>query len=367
MFARFRDDNFFLPSSALPPAAQLRTGDADLVAGAADVRKLRLADGRMLTWTEFGHRHGYPLIYFHSQAGSRLEAGLLHNAALAAGFRLIAIDRPGIGQSDFSVLKRHGDFSADVGVLISHLNLLKPGLIAWAGGAPFALAFAAQGEVDISFVSVLAPTQARFPNKTKSSRTQGGNSESVARRILLGLARGIVQLRQRWAGRDVDQYLQRLRDRVCHADRLQLDNPWVRDLLQRDAQEAKRQGTCGIAQDTVMVLRDWGFDPAAVKVPVHVWHGGADTLTPLRCAHSLVQLLPRGVLHTVRRQGHFFFTWSAQDIFRVARQELRSINGTSLNGIGLNGISLAGQKIPAHSLCVQARSVHARSIQVASA
>jgi pimeloyl-ACP methyl ester carboxylesterase len=308
----------------------LRAGDTDPeagneVAGTAQACTLCLSDGRVLAWAEYGHRHGYPLIYFHSQAGSRLEAGFLHNAALAAGFRLIAIDRPGIGQSDFHALKRHDDFSADVAELITHLNLLNPALIARAGGAPFALALAASSRASVSFVCLLAPTPAPV-----SAKMRGDLSGSLVNHLLMSLVRGVVQLRQRLRSKDVDRFLLRLRERVCFADRRQLDNPWVRDLLQRDAQEAMNQGTRGIAQDSVMVLRGWDFNLADIKVPVHVWQGCADTLSPLRCAHNLAESLPHGVLHTVRGQGHFFFTWSAQDIFRLIRQELRRFNSKGL-------------------------------------
>lgn len=323
MLARFRDDNYYLPTSASVPVFRLRPGDTHEPENATDVCTLRLPDGRLLAWAEYGHRHGYPLIYFHSQAGSRLEAGFLHNAALAAGFRLIAIDRPGIGQSDFQSLKRHADFSADVRFLITHLNLLNPGLIARAGGAPFALALAASPGVSVSFVSLLSPTPAPV-----SARMSGNLPGSMFSKALMSLVRGAVHLRQRWRGARVDRYLSRLRERVCYADRRQLDKPWVLDLLQRDAQEAIRQGTRGIAQDSVMVLRDWDFNLADTKSPVHVWHGGADTLSPLRCARNLAASLPRGVLHAVRRQGHFFFAWSAQDIFRLAREELRRFNSS---------------------------------------
>lgn len=87
MSARFRDEITTLSSAR----------DSISVAGEPDrVQFLQLADGRDLAWSEYGHRHGYPLVYPHREAGSRSEAKLLHESAFAAGFRLIAVDRPGI-------------------------------------------------------------------------------------------------------------------------------------------------------------------------------------------------------------------------------------------------------------------------------
>jgi len=357
MFARFRDDNFFLTApvsqsgigtwvgNTLVPDSVGNSCNANSPANVGDSEcsadTLLLPDGRSLAWAEFGHRHGYPLIYFHSQAGSRLEAGLLHDTAIAAGFRLIAIDRPGIGKSDFRTLKRHWEFGADVQALISHLKLLNPGLISWAGGAPFALALAATPGVAISFVTLLAPTPAPAFGCSDFVRAGPGRAgfsytSVFISRLMTGVMQCALGLRQRSAGKkisakQINRQLFRLKEQVCHADRRLLDTPWVSDLLLRDAQEATLKGTRGAAQDSVMALRGWDFNLADIKVPVHIWQGCADNLTPMRCANNLARSLPAGVLHALRCQGHFFHGESALDIFQRIRQELQSVSRSALN------------------------------------
>jgi len=143
-------------------------------------------------------------------------------------------------------------------------------------------------------------------------------------------------LRQRSAGKkisakQINRQLFRLKEQVCHADRRLLDTPWVSDLLLRDAQEATLKGTRGAAQDSVMALRGWDFNLADIKVPVHIWQGCADNLTPMRCANNLARSLPAGVLHALRCQGHFFHGESALDIFQRIRQELQSVSRSALN------------------------------------
>jgi len=63
-------------------------------------RFVRLGDGRRLAYAEYGDPHGTPSLYFHGTPGSRLEAGMLDDAARREGVRLIGIDRPGYGYSD---------------------------------------------------------------------------------------------------------------------------------------------------------------------------------------------------------------------------------------------------------------------------
>ena len=66
---------------------------------------LTLGDGRRLGCAEFGDPEGTPGFYFHGHPGSRLEAQLADQAAWDLGVRIIALDRPGYGRSDFQ--RRH--------------------------------------------------------------------------------------------------------------------------------------------------------------------------------------------------------------------------------------------------------------------
>lgn len=275
------------------------------------LRRLTLSDGRCLAWSEFGNRHGFPVLYFPSQGGSRLEALLLHDAALAAGFRLIAVDRPGVGCSSFRKLAGHADFNEDVRCILDSLAIDELGLMAWAGGSPYALAFGQSGSHQIRFVNLLSP----FPVMPQS--------ESRLSRGLLSLLRVSIQLRYLWARKCPAGFLAQARERMCQSDQKLFDSPRINEILTVDAGEAVRQGVRGVAADCAMSFRKWDFDPAAVSAPVHLWQGGADNLSVPCSALRLQSVLPGAALHTVSRQGHLFFTVAADDIFRQCRQILR--------------------------------------------
>src|SRR5262245_2666569 len=61
---------------------------------------VRLNDGRGIGLAEFGDPAGLPVFYFHGFPSCRLEPAISHEDAAAAGIRILAIDRPGIGRSD---------------------------------------------------------------------------------------------------------------------------------------------------------------------------------------------------------------------------------------------------------------------------
>ncbi|MEX2335323.1 MAG: alpha/beta hydrolase, partial [Pseudohongiella sp.] len=235
----------------------------------------------------------------------------LHDSALAAGFRVIALDRPGIGNSDFKKMRGHSDFAPDVAALLAHLDIARAGVLGWDGGAAFALAFSHCYPEHVKFATLLAPVAGRPATR-----------RGLSVRMLSAVVSAFVYSRHRLRGSRIEQCLARLREGLCYADRKQFDNPWIYRLLVRDATEAVRQGGRGVAQDSVLSLTDWDFEPAEITVPVDVWRGGADTLSALCHSRVLQDTLPNVSLHSVPRQGHFFFTGSAADIFRHARASL---------------------------------------------
>src|SRR3546814_16267232 len=63
------------------------------------LQSMTLADGRQLTWQEFGLPDGRPVLYFHGGGSFSLEAGIFHREAVQRNIRLIATNRPGAGGS----------------------------------------------------------------------------------------------------------------------------------------------------------------------------------------------------------------------------------------------------------------------------
>jgi len=75
---------------------------------------LKLNDGRQLCYDDLGQPGGKAVFYFHGVPSSRLDWRVWGNEAAlhSLGVRLIAIDRPGTGQSSFQPGRRLSDWPA---------------------------------------------------------------------------------------------------------------------------------------------------------------------------------------------------------------------------------------------------------------
>ncbi|MBE0681614.1 MAG: hypothetical protein IH589_06840 [Anaerolineales bacterium] len=79
-------------------------------------QQIQLRDGRRLGYDEHGASNGKPLFYFHGSPSSHLESNLYFGDDLlqALNVRLIAVDRPGLGLSNFQPQRRLLDWSNDM-------------------------------------------------------------------------------------------------------------------------------------------------------------------------------------------------------------------------------------------------------------
>lgn len=102
-------------------------------------QQFQLSDGRRLGYDERGAPAGKPVFYLHGSPSSRVESNLFVSDELlqSLNVRLIAVDRPGMGLSDFQPNRRLLDFPNDLLALADHLKIERFAILAYSGGGPY--------------------------------------------------------------------------------------------------------------------------------------------------------------------------------------------------------------------------------------
>jgi pimeloyl-ACP methyl ester carboxylesterase len=75
---------------------------------------------------------------------------------------------------------------------------------------------------------------------------------------------------------------------------------WVADTFRR----AAAQGSSGLLEDTLQIVRPWGFDVAEIPVPVAVWQGRHDKMVPFGHGEWLARTIPGARAHLFDDEGH---------------------------------------------------------------
>ena len=101
-----------------------------------------LSSGRTIAFREFGAAEGTPVLYFHGFPGSYEDINLVNAASLAKklNLRIIAVNRPGSGDSDSQPGRRLSDWPVDIINLVDELGVKEFSILGYSGGGPFALA-----------------------------------------------------------------------------------------------------------------------------------------------------------------------------------------------------------------------------------
>jgi pimeloyl-ACP methyl ester carboxylesterase len=267
---------------------------------------VRLADGRVLAWCEWGDADGPVVLAFHGTPGSRVwwpgEA-----ETIAAGARLIVLDRPGYGLSDPLPGRRTVDWAADVAEFIELCGIGRFGAVGWSGGAPYAAAVAATMPDRLTGVCIAC-------SASISCALPGFELDDDDRHVLELIERfGPAEAARRSADEDRD-WAAGLRadpttllgiDDVADGDRWVFEDVGLADPFYESVREAMRQGAIGSASDWIAQLTPWGLSFADIEPEVHLWHGAQDATVELENFERVANLLPRATLTIWPDVGHF--------------------------------------------------------------
>jgi len=279
----------------------------------------------MLGYAEYGDPHGWPLVFMHGFPGSRLAAGVLDEAARAAGVRVLAPERPGLGLSSPQPGRTLLDHAGDVRALAVQLGVGRFTVLGESGGGPHALACAHELPDQVDCVAAacgLGPVAG--PGATAGIAIKERIAYALAARMPLFAGRALVPIAA-WARHHPRQFLQVTCWQLGEADRQTLRGP-LGDLVAADFAEAFRQGGRGVAQDLTLLFRPWPFDLTAIRVPVVFFHGEQDRTVSVAVARELAARVPDTRLRISKQHGHFsLLTHEAHNVLaELARHRHRA-------------------------------------------
>jgi pimeloyl-ACP methyl ester carboxylesterase len=266
--------------------------------------QVKLRDGRLLSYAQYGQPTGRPLVYLHGFPGSRLGGAVIDEAAHAAGVRILAPERPGLGLSSPQPGRTLLDTAHDVHALAAELELGQFSVLGESGGGPYALACGHQLPdllEQVLVVGGLGPATSVSATVDIAFKERVGYA--IGSRLPLLSAHVLVPVAacaRRWPR----QFLHVTRWQLGDADQKVLQGP-LGELTAADFAQAFRQGCRGVADDLSLLFRPWPFDPSAIRVPVTFYHGTDDRTVSLTATRELAHTIPNSQLRVYEGDGHF--------------------------------------------------------------
>lgn len=286
-------------------------------------KQFQLPDGRKLGYDEYGIPNGKPLFYFHGSPGSRTEAMLYASEELlqSLGVRLIAMDRPGMGLSDFQPHRRLLDFPNDVLALADHLNIARFSALSYSLGGPygFACAFALPQRLHkVGIVSGAAlftePELVKNINAGTRQFLTLPRERPILAQFFIGIMLGVMP---RLAP---NRFVAQANSLLPQADSsLLAANPALQKGFIHTVREATRQGTRGAFHESLLSVTDYGFRLQELQTPILLWHGEDDQNIPVAMARYAAAAIPKCEAKFYPGEGHLsLFKKHAEEIVRVS-------------------------------------------------
>jgi pimeloyl-ACP methyl ester carboxylesterase len=263
-------------------------------------------EGRRVAWDEYGDPAGRPLIYAHGWPSSRLQARLLHHLARERGMRVLALDRPGIGQSTYQAGRTLKSWPALVAAFADAQGIGSFAQLGVSGGGPYVLACAALLPKRVTGSAVLCGA-VPVTGRNRRGLHAGYRMLIPLRKLPQCLISPPLHVAARLATSDPEKPpLSWVLRSLPETDRvLLLDNPGVRRVLAESFREGVRQGGRGVMDDAEIYLQPWEIPLENVKGPIRYWHGGRDGNISADMVRDFVARISGARLDVDAGEGHF--------------------------------------------------------------
>lgn len=280
------------------------------------MERVELPDGRTLEFLAEGPADGPTLVLHHGTPGGAVRCAPLVDAALRHGFRVLTPGRAGYGGSSPHPGRRIADVAPDVAAMLDAAGVTDFVTLGWSGGGPHALACAALLPGRCRSAASMAGVAPYGAEGLDWLDGMGEENQAEFGAALAGreaLEQFMAAAETEFAGVTPENVIEALGDLISEADRKALAGPMA-DYLAESSRYSVSTGIAGWRDDDLAFTTDWGFDPAAITVPVSVWQGDQDRMVPLAHGQWLAAHLPTAETHLLPGEGHISLISTIDDI-----------------------------------------------------
>lgn len=287
---------------------------------------ISLKDNRKLGFAEYGNREGYPIVYCHGSQSSRLEMHYDPLFAVENDLRIITIDRPGHGISDFNPQGSILSFAEDVKQLLDSLEINQFSVVGMSAGSPFALGITYLFPESVHKTSIISG----FIPYTKESAKY--LSKEV--KVMLNLAKSLpfllkilLKIQAKQISKKPEKALQAFLKVMSEPDQKVLKNESVMLVIEKMFKESFRNGSEGVAYEiSKLLVNDWGFKLDEIKGSVVFWHGKKDNNVPYKWAELMQRKLQNATLNLCSEEGHLLIFEHAEEIFTSLKENVYELH-----------------------------------------
>ena len=243
---------------------------------------ISLPDGRGLDLFVEGSPSGTPLLFHRGSPASGLPDPAFVAALADHDLRYVAWSRPGYGDSTRRAGRSVADVVGDAAAVLDHIGADRAYTLGWSGGGPHAMAIAA-GLPDRILGATTVGGVAPYPAEG-IDWFEGMGPENIEEfEASLEGPEALITFKERawpiFRAVTGDEMAEAFGGLIDDVDRGSLTGDFA-EAVAASVREGLRNSYWGWFDDDMAFSRDWGFDIASIRVPVHIWQGAHDRMVP---------------------------------------------------------------------------------------
>lgn len=289
----------------------LQSGSALTLAGDDEPEHtLTLTDGRVLSWYEYGHPRGRPVLALENIGSSIPDHRRFDDWYRTQQLRVIVLVRPGYGLSTARPGLQFRELGPDIIALCDHLQLKRPVMAAYCCGGAYALCAAALYPDHFERVGVLGSTvPIEHFELDKLDRLHRMFLQVFQRDPRLFILMG--KLAFRGAQKAPEKYLRYVGRSAGGRDEALLNDPDILQGIVRQMKLRHFQGARAQTEEYLHLQQPWQVDLGKIRIPALVWHGADDAIISVGSARAMAATMPTATFRALPGHGRFlvFDVW----------------------------------------------------------
>lgn len=269
--------------------------------------QITLPDGRILAYAEYGQPNGEPVFYFHGGQESRLSSGFMDSTAKSLNVRLIAPDRPGVGNSTYQLNREFINYSSDIQALADSLGIDTFSVFGLSGGAPHVLACVVGIPDRLNRVSIVSgATPYDYKGTLKGMWFPVKLIHKFASMKSDWFLRKFLESDHKALSEHPDKKLKQFQKYLPKPDKelLTAQPEYGMEFIEGSV-ESYKQGMDGVVQEWRLYVRDWNMNLDTIEKPITLWYGSEDKMAPKYRGEYYQSRLKNSRLHLIPNEAHF--------------------------------------------------------------
>jgi pimeloyl-ACP methyl ester carboxylesterase len=270
-------------------------------------------ENKRLFVQEWGDENKPVIFLVHGFPGCGEHGKLMSMSPLWNSFRLIAVDRPGYGESIVQKGLTPLKFAKQIQSLFLEKNIQDLSVISVSGGAPYAMAVAylmGSRVKKVTSIGGIAPLTVQNFQYMNSLQKKTWFVRNFLPTPVIQFA--LDRVWQKGLAKIEEALFTNIRS-FSPPDREVFSHPDIQPILRETTHRALQQGPAGLLHDMKVYSKHWGFPLNGITCPVTLWHGSQDDIVHPRFAQDMKRNLPRATLNFIENEGHYSILMNKRD------------------------------------------------------